>query len=202
MQSRVHQLQQQLAALLSAALPQSISNATNDVHAADAPPSPPLTEAAASGIGINDSARIAALESCRRTVLYPPNALLLPHCAHFLSQGFTQLLADKSYGVRHAAAVAYGSLCAILVSAAFSSNALSNHVLAGTLVDRFLAWALPSFHDFSIRNNSTELALDSLQEFLSAGNAVSVERYVPSILKASQELLEDERTSLACLTSF
>ncbi|KAG0475893.1 hypothetical protein HPP92_012734 [Vanilla planifolia] len=197
MQSRVHQLQQQLAALLSAALPQSISNATNDVHAADAPPSPSLTEAAASGIGINDSARIAALESCRRTVLYPPNALLLPHCAHFLSQGFTQLLADKSYGVRHAAAVAYGSLCAILVSAAFSSNALSNHVLAGSLVDRFLAWALPSFHDFSIRNNSAELALDSLQEFLSAGNAVSVERYVPSILKASQELLEDERTSFS-----
>ncbi|KAI0503534.1 hypothetical protein KFK09_014468 [Dendrobium nobile] len=192
MQSHLHQLQQQLSSILSAALPQSPNDAVSSQSS---------LEVTASGRGIDESARIAALESLRRAVLYPSNSLLLPHCAHFLTQGLSQLLSDKSYGVIQAAAMSYASLCAVLASATLASNGLPNHVHVHVhvLVDRFLAWALPLLRGLPIRNGSAELALTSLLEFLSAGDAVTIERYVPSILKACQELLEDERTSLSLL---
>lgn len=91
MQGHLHQLQQQLTSLLAAAAAAAAQPQTPN----DAVSSQSALEVAASGRGIDDSARIAAIESLRRAVLYPPNALLLPHCAHFLSQGFSQLLSDK-----------------------------------------------------------------------------------------------------------
>lgn len=105
----------------------------------------------------------------------------------------------RSYAVRQAAAVAYGCLCAVFASTPFASNGIQNHILNSGLVDRFISWALPLLVDIGARNHSAGMALESLQEFLNIGEASSVERYVPSILKACQELLEDERTSLSLL---
>ncbi|PKA52181.1 Serine/threonine-protein kinase TOR [Apostasia shenzhenica] len=194
MEGSLHQLQQQLTASLSAAYPQIVGAAT--VRSDDSVFHISQDEKASVN-GTDESARIAAIESLRRTIVYPPNALFLPHCAHFLLQGFSQLLSDKSYGVRQAAAVAYASLSAILASTTLPPSGLHNHVLSGGLVDRFLCWALSLFQEISVRNGSTVLALDSLREFLSIGDAISIERYIPSILKACKELLEDEGTDLS-----
>ncbi|WOK92232.1 serine/threonine-protein kinase SMG1-like isoform X1 [Canna indica] len=194
-----HHLQQQLAALLSAALPQPSASAAAAAAAAGESADSTPSQAASEGPGERggDAARIAALESIQRIILYPPNALVISHSSHFLSQGFCQLLSDKSFPVRRAAAVAYGSLCAILVSTPIGSNGAQSHILA--LVDRFMAWALPLLGDIGVANGSVELALDSLREFLNTGDANNIERFVPLILKACQELLEDERTSLSLL---
>jgi len=105
----------------------------------------------------------------------------------------------RSYAVRRAASVAYGCLCAVLASTPFASNGIQSHGLTSGLVDRFISWALPLLGDIGAMNHSAEMALESLQEFLNTGDASSIERYVPSILKACQELLEDERTSLSLL---
>lgn len=83
MQGHLHQhhLQQQLAALLSAAADGADSSASS------APEGRRERD--------DDAARVAALDSLQRTILYPPNALLLSHSAPFLSQGLSQLLSDK-----------------------------------------------------------------------------------------------------------
>ncbi|PON53043.1 Serine/threonine protein kinase [Trema orientale] len=182
----LHHQQQQLAGLLSAALPKddsaSSSTTTTTTTADD-----------------DDSARIAALNSLHRAILYPPNSVLVTHSATFLAQGFSQLLSDKSYSVRRAAAVAYGALCAVLCSIPVASNGRQNHVLLGTLVDRFIGWALPLLSSVIAGDGAMELALDSLREFLNVGDVTAIERFTLPILKACQVLLEDERTSLSLL---
>lgn len=80
----LHHQQQQLAALLNVALPKDDPNATN---------SSSVTTGATSDE--EDSARIAAINSIHRAIVYPPNSLLVTHSATFLSQGFSQLLSDK-----------------------------------------------------------------------------------------------------------
>ncbi|KAK1275660.1 Serine/threonine-protein kinase TOR [Acorus gramineus] len=162
----LQQQQQQLAALVTVALPNDgvadISSTRADFES-DAGTAPPSGVSAAAA----DSDRLAALDSLHRTILYPPNALLVAHSSSFLSQALSQLLSDN--------------------------------VLSGNLVDRFISWALPLLRDVSSQNGSAELALEAVQEFLKSGDASSVERYVVPILKTCQELLEDERTPLNLL---
>lgn len=105
----------------------------------------------------------------------------------------------RSYGVRQEAAVAYGALCAVVCSIPITSNGRQNHVMLGSLVDRFIGWALPLLSNISAGDGTMELALDSLREFLDVGDVGGIERYALSILKACQVLLEDERTSLTLL---
>ncbi|XP_043708136.1 uncharacterized protein LOC122657486 isoform X2 [Telopea speciosissima] len=179
MQGLQHQ-QQQLAALLSVVLPKdnsSSSSASED----------------------DDSARLVALNSLHRAILYPTNTLLVAHSASFLSQGLSQLLSDKSYSVRRGAGIAYGALCSVVCSSLVTPNGRQNQVIAGSLVDRFISWALPLLRDVRVGDGMAELALEGLREFLNTGDVAAVERYVPPILKACQELLEDERTSLNLL---
>nr|XP_011458374.1 PREDICTED: serine/threonine-protein kinase SMG1-like [Fragaria vesca subsp. vesca] len=176
----LHHKQQQLAALLSVALPKDDSSS-------------------ASKPDDDDSTRLAAVNNLHRAVLYPPNSLLVTHSASFLAQGFSQLLSDKCYGVRQEAAVAYGALCAVICSIPIASNGRQNHVMLGSLVDRFIGWALPLFNNISAGDGTTELALDGLREFLNVGDVGAIERYALPILKACQVLLEDERTSLSLL---
>ncbi|XP_050364402.1 uncharacterized protein LOC126783062 [Argentina anserina] len=176
----LHHQQQQLAALLSAALPKDDSSS-------------------ASKPDDDDSARLAAVNSLHRAVLYPPNSLLVTHSASFLAQGFSQLLSDKCYGVRQEAAVAYGALCAVVCSIPITSNGRQNHVMLGGLVDRFIGWALPLLSNISAGDGTVELALDGLREFVNVGDVGGIERYALSILKGCQVLLEDERTSLSLL---
>ncbi|PRQ23312.1 putative non-specific serine/threonine protein kinase [Rosa chinensis] len=103
------------------------------------------------------------------------------------------------YGVRQEAAVAYGALCAVVCSIPITSNGRQNHVMLGSLVDRFIGWALPLLSNISAGDGTAELALDGLREFLNVGDVGGIERYALSILKACQVLLEDERTSLSLL---
>ncbi|XP_068658136.1 uncharacterized protein [Aristolochia californica] len=174
----LHHQQQQLAALLSVALPKDDS-------------SPPSEQ--------DESSRLTALNSLHRAILYPHNALLVAHSSSFLSQGFSQLLADKSYAVRRLAAIAYGSVCSVVCSSVLASSGRQNHAITGSLVDRFIKWALPVLRDVSVGNESAELALEGLKEFLNNGDPNGIEPYVLPVLKACQELLEDERTSLNLL---
>lgn len=101
--------------------------------------------------------------------------------------------------MRQAAAVAYGALCAVVCSIPITSNGRQNHALLGSLVDRFISWALPLLSNVLAGDGTTEFALDSLREFLNVGDAGGLERYALPILKACQVLLEDERTSLNLL---
>lgn len=187
----LHQQQQQLAALLSVALPKddSTSPATT--------PTTATSSTASDGGG--DSARLGAINSLHRAILYPPNSLLVAHSATFLAQGFSQLLSDKSYSVRQSAAIAYGALCAVVCSIPITSNGRQNHVLLGSMVDRFIGWALPLLSNVTAGDGTTELALEGLREFLNVGDVSGIERYALSILKACQVLLEDERTSSSLL---
>lgn len=190
----LHHHHQQLVALLSAALPKD-----NDPSTSSAKPSSSANNAAAtSSISEEEEAsRVAAITSLHRAILYPPNSILVTHSASFLVQGFSQLLTDRSYLVRQSAATAYGALCSVLCSVPLASNGRQNHVILGSLVDRFMGWALPLL--INIGNVTAELALEALREFLSVGDVGAVERYALPVLKACQELLEDERTSLALL---
>ncbi|KAI3895751.1 hypothetical protein MKW98_025542 [Papaver atlanticum] len=183
----LHHQQQQLAGLLSVALAKDTSSSTN----------PNKITNTTTASEEDDSARLAAINSLHRTILYPPNSLLVSHSSNFLFQGFSQLLLDKSYSVRRCAAIAYGGLCAVLCPNPLTSNGRQNHhVINGGLVDRFIGWAFPLLRDVVVGDGNAELALEALREFLNAGDAVGIERYVLPILKSCQELLEDERTSL------
>ncbi|OAY80733.1 Serine/threonine-protein kinase SMG1 [Ananas comosus] len=202
--SHPHHLHQQLAALVSAALPSQKPNTTATTTTATAanPSSSSASSAEASpaerknkfgGGGRDDDAeRAAALDSLHRAIIYPPNSFLLPHSAPFLSQALSQLLSDKSYAVRRAAAIAYGSLCAVLLNSA-------PHSPPGGLPDRFLSWALPLLRDANADASSVESALEGLTVLLDVADAGPAERLVPPALKACQELLEDDRTSLSLL---
>lgn len=81
MMQGLHHQQQQLAALLSVALPKDDSGTA--------------TSAAGANSDNDDSARLAAINSLHRAIIYPPNSLLVTHSATFLAQGFSQLLSDK-----------------------------------------------------------------------------------------------------------
>ena len=105
----------------------------------------------------------------------------------------------RSYTVRQAAAIAYGALCAVVCSIPITSNGRQNHVILGSMVERFIGWALPLLNNVSGADGTTELALESLREFLNVGDVGGIERYALPILKACQVLLEDERTSLSLL---
>ncbi|OMO75230.1 hypothetical protein CCACVL1_16263 [Corchorus capsularis] len=197
MMQGLHQQQQQLAALLAAALPKD-NTATATAAPSSSTPST-TTPSVPTNSDESDSARLAAINSLHRAILYPPNSILVAHSASFLSQGFSQLLSDKSYSVRQSAAIAYGALCAVVCSIPIGSSGRQNHVMLGSLVDRFINWALPLLSNISAGDGNTELALEGLREFLSVGDVGGIERYALSILKACQELLEDERTSLSLL---
>jgi PI-3-kinase-related kinase SMG-1 len=84
MMQGLHNQQQQLAALLSVALPKD-----------DSTSSAATTTTAAASDGGGESARLAAITSLHRAILYTPNSLLVAHSATFLAQGFSQLLSDK-----------------------------------------------------------------------------------------------------------
>jgi PI-3-kinase-related kinase SMG-1 len=101
--------------------------------------------------------------------------------------------------VRQSAATAYGALCAVVCSIPITSNGRQNHVILGSMVDRFIGWALPLLSNVSAGDGNTELALEGLREFLNVGDVSGIERYALPILKACQVLLEDERTSLSLL---
>ncbi|XP_059443210.1 uncharacterized protein LOC132175321 isoform X2 [Corylus avellana] len=189
MMQGLHNQQQQLAALLSVALPKDDSTSSASASVA-------TTTASDSG---SESARLAAINSLHRAIVYPPNSLLVAHSATFLAQGFSQLLSDKSYSVRQSAATAYGALCAVVCSIPITSNGRQNHVILGSMVDRFIGWALPLLSNVSAGDGTTELALEGLREFLNVGDVSGIERYALPILKACQVLLEDERTSLSLL---
>ncbi|KAI8016538.1 Serine/threonine-protein kinase SMG1 [Camellia lanceoleosa] len=182
----LHHQQQQLVALLTVARGGGDSTSSSS------------TTASASAEG-DESSRLAAINSLHRAILYPPNSLLVTHSASFLSQGFSQLLSDKSYSVCQAAATAYGALCSVLCSILISSNGRQNNVILGSLVDRFISWALPLLTNVGTGDGKTELALEAFREFLNVGDVGAIERYALPILKACQELLEDERTSLSLL---
>ncbi|PIA52420.1 hypothetical protein AQUCO_01000352v1 [Aquilegia coerulea] len=181
----LHHQQQQLVALLSVALPKDNSTAAATTTTTTATANSLSSSSSSSSITIDDddSARLAALNSLHRAIIYPPNSLLVTHSSSFLSQGFSQLLSDK-----RSAAIGYGALCAVVSS---SSSGLT---------DRFLSWVLPLLNDVVVSGDGTiELALQALREFLNIGDANGIERNVLPILKACQELLEDERTSLSLL---
>ncbi|KAM3220199.1 hypothetical protein P3S67_019940 [Capsicum chacoense] len=182
MMQGLHHQQQQLAALLTVALPKEDPSKSTSTSVA---------------IEDDESSRVAAITSLQRAILYPPNSLLITHSASFLAQGFSQLLSDKSYSVRQAAATAYGALCSVLCLISIGPNGRQNHVILGSLVDRFIGWALPLLS--TVVDGTTDLALEGLREFLNVGDVAAVERFALPILKACQELLEDERTSLSLL---
>ncbi|GMH23554.1 hypothetical protein Nepgr_025397 [Nepenthes gracilis] len=204
----LHHQQQQLAALLSIAVATedsvtasaSASSSTTVPTAKTTTTSTSATNSAiTSSQDVDEPNRLAAINSLHRLIIYPPNSVLVAHAATFLSQGFSQLLSDKSYSVRQVAATAYGGLCSVWCSIQLGSNGRQNNVILGTLVDQFINWAIPLLSSVSVSDESTELALRSLCEFLSVGDAGAIERYAFPILKACRELLEDERTSLNLL---
>ncbi|XP_073148880.1 uncharacterized protein [Henckelia pumila] len=181
----LHHHQQQLAALLAAALPKDDSSSS-----ALAPNTATVSEE-------DESSRLSALTSLHRAVLYPPNSLLVAHSASYLCKGFSQLISDKLYSVRLAAAKAYGALCSVLCLISVTSNGRQNHVVLGSFIDQFIGWSLPSLNNAG--DETSELALESLHEFLNVGDVGAVERYALPILKACQELIEDEKTSVSLL---
>ncbi|KAI5390340.1 uncharacterized protein LOC127101599 isoform X2 [Lathyrus oleraceus] len=170
----LQQQQQQLAALLSVALPNQKADTPDD----------------------DPSSRLSAINSLHRAILHPHNSLLITHSATFLAQGLSQLLSDKSFDVRQAAVTAHGALCGVICSIPVPSNGRQNHGILSNLVDRFIGWALPLLSNVTTIVDATELALHGLREFLNVGGT---ERYALPILKACQVLLEDDRTSLALL---
>ncbi|CAH9125835.1 unnamed protein product [Cuscuta epithymum] len=195
----LHQQQQQLAALLAAALPKddpSKSTLTASLPPTSSAPTPSSSTAAPSQE--DESSRIAAITSLHNAILYPPNSLLVSHSASYLAQGFSQLLSDKCYSVRHPAARGYGALCAVICSISMGPNGRQNHVILGSLVDRFISWALSLIGN--VGDGSWDVALEGLREFLSIGDVGAVERFALPILKSCQELLEDERTSFSLLS--
>ncbi|KAL6637808.1 hypothetical protein ACP70R_025380 [Stipagrostis hirtigluma subsp. patula] len=134
----------------------------------------------------DDASRAAALSNLRLAFLHPPNRPLLPALAPFLAPPLSVLLADDgSYAVRRAAVSAYAALCAVLCS----------HEAPGGLPDGFVAWALPLLGDPA----SAALVAEGLRELLATGEVAAVERFVPPLLAACRDVLEDDRTSLAVL---
>ncbi|VFQ78326.1 unnamed protein product [Cuscuta campestris] len=195
----LHNHQQQLAALLAAALPKddpSKSTQTAPLPPTWSPSQPSSSTAPPSRE--DDSSRIAAIASLHSAIVYPPNSILVSHSASFLAQGFSQLLLDKCYSVRHPAARGYGALCAVICSISMGPSGRQNHVVLGSLVDQFISWALSLIGN--VGDVSWDVALEGLHEFLTIGDAGAVERFALPILKSCQDVLEDERTSFNLLS--
>ncbi|KAL1200865.1 Serine/threonine-protein kinase TOR [Cardamine amara subsp. amara] len=211
-----HYQQQQLISLLSAALPTDSS--ASPLPSTFTPPSSSSSESVTSSYSGNnvsvpllskgkrqskleksDSGRLAALKSLHRAIKYPPNSLLITHLASYLSSGLWQLLSDKSYDVRQAGVSSYGALCAVVCSIPVESSGRQNHVILGSLVDRFINWALPLLRHVSVPDGSTLLAVEGVREFVSVGDVNGIESYVLPILNACKGLLEDESTSIPLL---
>ncbi|KAK4401593.1 Serine/threonine-protein kinase SMG1 [Sesamum angolense] len=200
MMQGLHHHQQQLAALLTAALPKDDSSkaaAASSSSSSAASVSPPSEE--------DESSRLAAITTLHRTILYPPNSLLVTHSASFLAQGFSQLLTDKTKQFDRELARDLKEMTT-RASKIFNLERRDKPQMEGrtilylaVLVDRFIGWSLPSLRNIS--NETSEIALESLREFLNVGEVGAVERYALPILKACQELLEDERTSMSLLPS-
>ncbi|KAJ0087802.1 hypothetical protein Patl1_32980 [Pistacia atlantica] len=169
----LHHRQQQLAALLSVALSKDDStssssstiNATATVTASTTAAATSIatttttttTASGASNSEDEDSARLGAITSLHRLIIYPPNSVVITHSASFLSQGFSQLLTDKKfYEMRQSAAVAYGALCAVVCSIPIGSNGRQNYVMLGSMVDRFIGWALPLLSNVSAGDGTTD----------------------------------------------
>uniref|UniRef100_A0ACD5X441 Uncharacterized protein n=1 Tax=Avena sativa TaxID=4498 RepID=A0ACD5X441_AVESA len=134
----------------------------------------------------DDASRAAALSSLRLSLLHPPNRPLLPSLAPFLAPPLSVLLADDaSYAVRRAAVASYAALSAVLCA----------HEAPGGLPDGFVAWALPLLGEPA----SSALVAEGLRELLATGDVPTVERFVPPLLAACRDVLEDDRTSLAVL---
>jgi PI-3-kinase-related kinase SMG-1 len=88
--------------------------------------------------------------------------------------------------------------CPLLIDE-HKSNGRQNRVILGSMVDRFIGWALPLLSNVSAGDGTTELVLEGLREFFNVGDVSGIERYALPILKACQVLIEDERTSLSSL---
>lgn len=138
----------------------------------------------------DEISRVAALSSLHRTILHPSALLLLHRSSSFLCQALLQLLSDKSHAIRQAAAVAYGALGAVTASSQSST---------GAPADRFLGWALPLVSPVNSNSEDAEIALVGLHEFITSGETPASERFISSVLRACQALLEDEGTSLHLL---
>ncbi|XP_074275372.1 uncharacterized protein LOC141599291 [Silene latifolia] len=173
MQGIDHQQQQQLAALISAALGKGGAESSTDGDS-------------------DESIRVAAVKSLHRFIIYPPNSLLLSHSPAFLFQALSQLISHPLYSVRESAATAYGALSAVLCSMPRPSTGHS-------LVSRYISWALPLLNNVAATDGSLILALHSLREFLSVAEAGATHTYAFSILKACRQLLEDDRITLHLL---
>ncbi|KAJ0028876.1 hypothetical protein Pint_36435 [Pistacia integerrima] len=167
----LHHRQQQLAALLSVALSKDDSTSSSSSTIAATATVTASTTAAATSIATTttttiasgasnsedeDSAWLGAITSLHRLIIYPPNSVVITHSASFLSQVFSQLLTDKSYAVRQSAAVAYGALCAVVCSIPIGSNGWQNYVMLGSMVDRFIGWALPLLSNVSAGDGTTD----------------------------------------------
>ncbi|KAH9313318.1 hypothetical protein KI387_028353 [Taxus chinensis] len=175
----LHHQQQQLAALLAAALPSDDPSSPSD----------------------DNSNRVSAVKSLHRAFIHPHNALLVVRSASFLCQTLSQLLSDKFYAVRQAAVIAYARVCAIVSCSLTSSSSLQSSAMAGGPADRFMGWALPQLEEVSADSTAVELALAGLHEFFSAGDTNGIEQYASPVIRACQELLENERASLTLLRS-
>uniref|UniRef100_A0A6V7QXE6 HEAT repeat-containing protein 1 n=1 Tax=Ananas comosus var. bracteatus TaxID=296719 RepID=A0A6V7QXE6_ANACO len=208
--SHPHHLHQQLAALVSAALPSQKPNTTTTTAATAANPSSSSASSAEAspaerknkfgGGGRDDDAeRAAALDSLHRAIIYPPNSFLLPHSAPFLSQALSQLLSDNK-PFHFVQVVCRAARCRHRLRIPVRRPAeLRPALSARGLPDRFLSWALPLLRDANADASSVESALEGLTVLLDVADAGPAERLVPPALKACQELLEDDRTSLSLL---
>lgn len=95
-----HHIQQQLAALLSAAGASdgsTLTTVTTSSSSSSPAAAPSEVNSSSGGGDSNESSRVGALDSLRRTIvgLYPLNSLVIAHAAPFLSHGLFQLLSDK-----------------------------------------------------------------------------------------------------------
>lgn len=102
MMQGLHHQQQQLAALLTVALPKdttatatATSSSSSSFTPSTSTPTTTTTPAVSTNSDESDSARLAAINSLHRAIRYPPNSILVAHSASFLAQGFSQLLSDK-----------------------------------------------------------------------------------------------------------
>lgn len=105
----------------------------------------------------------------------------------------------RIHSVRRLSAIVYGTLSSVICSSFLGPSGSQNHVIVQPVIDHFISWALPLIKDGIGGNGHAELALEGLREFLSNGDPTRIEGYVLPILKACQQLLEDERTSLSLL---
>ncbi|MCO5549966.1 hypothetical protein L7F22_003443 [Adiantum nelumboides] len=77
---------------------------------------------------------------------------------------------------------------------ATAPNARPTVPLPGAPADRFLGWALPLLSNANTNGDTAEVALLSLNEFLVTADLSTTERFIPSVLRSCQAVLENEGT--------